>query len=433
MPSLQLENNETLLCRFKCRMSRPKIGKCSVYVTSLRVCWFKKSLLGSEDKSDRQARPPSLQLWLHDLEKFFFSQPQFMFKLNLRKRTSTATPHSELIFKLSGDKDVKERQFEELRSLLTDILAQNQHKTTTSGAPCAAPPSSGSKDAQSEAAIVSNARKRARESAQARLKETMDEHGAPSERSSKAVRLQSHTAGTSTAVLSFAERRSILSSKLDMQRSFEELVLSGAMNEEEFWKTYQAQQNSTSRGNDAGGAADSTSLDTPTHIRLDASTIRGIFVKHPKVFERFQRKVPGEMTESEFWSEYFHAVAFRDANASAIVSLNDAAEGAAQTGSELASAATTPADREEVFDTRFDLRDSESDFMLPLHHKLQQAESSESGTKKAPPRKRLKDSSAILGVLNQISAGSLAADVDARLQRQRLVRTRHCFPGGPAC
>ena len=60
-----------------------------------------------------------------------------------------------------------------------------------------------------------------------------------------------------------------------------------------------------------GGGGLSGPQHQPRRIRLDVATIRSIFVQHPRVFERFQRKVPGEMSESQFWSEYFHAIAFR--------------------------------------------------------------------------------------------------------------------------
>lgn len=484
MPSLELSPGESLLLRFKSRVSRPKLGKCQVYVTSQRMCWFKKSLVSSREAGSTNSgkaesaeiRPPTMQTRHANMAKFFFSKPQYMFKINLDKGAAASTPHSELIFKLSGDADVKERQFEDLKALLTDLLAQNQlpeHVGDGGEGPGTKAPPSAAASGAPETAVVRNARKRARLSAASRVDATM-QNAQPSSSSSASVQ---HKAGEDhlAVPLSFAERRAALFSKPDLQRSHEELVLSGAMNEEEFWRMFQEQQaaaantDNTSEGRAASQltgqpGSGATAPNEPERIRLDVATIRSIFVKNPKVFERYQRKVPGEMTESEFWSEYFHAVAFRStsiAHGGGTGSLRTAISAAAAaaaatadnesstndgTGSENTSTVpkevssdahdnngtTGGGDSEDpppFFDPRFDLRETDGDVMLPIRQRLQSSEStvSSSGKSKATKSKksRKRGSSAILDSLNSISSMSLAQRPSRKEQRDRLVSSVH--------
>ena len=474
MPSLELSPGESLLLRFKSRVSRPKLGKCQVYVTSKRLCWFKKSLVSAREAGSTHSgksgttgsaeiRPPTMQTRHADMAKFFFSKPQYMFKINLDKGAAASTPHSELIFKLSGDADVKDRQFEDLKALLTDLLAQKQQPERVGdggeGSSSKAPPSA-TGGGVSETVVVRNARKRARLSAASRVDATM-QNVQPSSSSAQHKPGEDHLG----VPLSFAERRAALFSKPDLQRSHEELVLSGAMNEEEFWRMFQEQQaaaaTAAANADEAseGGTASQITLQTgsgttvpnePERIRLDVATIRSIFVKNPKVFERYQRKVPGEMTESEFWSEYFHAVAFRSTNiarggGSLRTAISAAAAAAAATAeneptnesSEKSSTMPkevpsthdhngTAVDMEgPCFDPRFDLRETAGDVMLPIRQRLQSSEStiSRSGKTKTTKSKksRRKGSSAILDSLNSISSMSLAQRPSRKEQRERLV------------
>lgn len=426
MLGLKLQPGEQFIIRTKCRLSRPKIGKCQVGITSRRILFYKKSICSSK-KTDFSRLSPSLQTNVSQMNKFFFSKPQYMFKIVLRKDTSQSMPHTQLIFKLSGDVDVKEQQFDELKKLFADLLDCSKsasHKNSNSA----------------DEFVVNSARERAAKKVLSRIEDVGGNVGHQLSQGGKSL-----CQIAATKQLTFAQKRAALQSDVNLKRSYNEVVRSGVVTDSEFWENFQSKQrleklDTTSLvfGRSSAQATTERHVTTDphdiaftddaikTHVRLDAVMIRSIFIKHPHVFERYKKKVPIHMTESQFWTEYFNAVKFQNAGISTKNAVQITSASVTQDEKALSQAELVDS-KSNSKDPRFNLIETDSDNLFLRRDKLQLAESRSPTTRKnKSKRTRKRKSNTILESLNAISERSLVRETFPKDIAAKAVCNKFC-------
>ncbi|TPX44821.1 hypothetical protein SeLEV6574_g04269 [Synchytrium endobioticum] len=108
-------------------------------------------------------------------------------------------------------------------------------------------------------------------------------------------------------------RKALLNKSKALQKLFKDLVVTGTIDEEEFWEvrkseletaTFQAGQKS---GNLYVSLADIRPVeeDNTIAIKMTAEKVHSIFLQNPALLQAYNQNVPEKVSETDFWTRYF--------------------------------------------------------------------------------------------------------------------------------
>lgn len=107
-------------------------------------------------------------------------------------------------------------------------------------------------------------------------------------------------------------KQSLLDADNSLRKEYNELVGSGIINSEEFWSTrthlllkQECSDLLSNKGMSSSLLIEKADFKNNKTIQINAEVIQEIFTINPIVQTVYEKKVPHEMTEGEFWTQYF--------------------------------------------------------------------------------------------------------------------------------